>query len=186
MVKHRMTKGKRPEKSGLFCVLGEMIFYLFGRNYNISKNKYRWDFTRLVYSATEIAKYVVNKCTDDKHPISNLHLQKILYYIQKEYLRSGDIAFGEDIEAWRFGPAVPIVYYEFAGSGAMPIDAKYDTFIKWNDRERIDRIVEEKRALNPWDLVAESHRPCGPWASIYQDGKGYRHVIPIDLIREKG
>ena len=140
----------------------------------------------MAYSAMEIAKYVVNKCANDKRPISNLQLQKILYYIQKEYLKSGDMAFGEAIEAWQFGPVVPNVYYEFAGSGAMPIDAKYDTFIKWNDRERIDRIVEEKRALNPWDLVAESHRPCGPWASIYQDGKGYRHVIPIDLIREKG
>lgn len=140
----------------------------------------------MVYSATEIAKYVVNKCTDDKHPISNLHLQKILYYIQKEYLRSGDIAFGEDIEAWRFGPAVPIVYYEFAGSGAMLIIAKYDVNLNFDDKKRIDKIIEEKRLLNPWDLVSDCHRDGGAWSSVYKEGSGDRHVIPVELICKNG
>lgn len=153
----------------------------------VKKNKkYRQEATKLSYSAMEIAKYVVNKCTNDKHPISNLQLQKILYYIQKEYLKSGDMAFGEEIEAWQFGPVVPYVYYEFAGSGAMPIIARYDIGLEWSDEERINRIVEEKRALNPWDLVADSHKPGGPWESVYQEGKGYRRVIPTELIRQKG
>ena len=132
-------------------------------NYNKSKNKCRWDVTRLVYSAMEIAKYVVTKCTDDGHPISNLQLQKILYYIQKEYLKSGDIAFGEDIEAWRFGPAVPIVYYEFVGSGAMPIIVRYDVNLNFEDKKRMDKIIEEKILLNPWDLVSDCHRDGGAW-----------------------
>lgn len=37
-----------------------------------------------MYSAMEITKYIINKCTKEKHPISNLQLQKILYYIQKK------------------------------------------------------------------------------------------------------
>lgn len=158
------------------------VFLFVGLNYNKNKNKCRWDVTRLVYSAMEIAKYVVTKCTDDGHPISNLQLQKILYYIQKEYLKSGDIAFGEDIEAWRFGPAVPIVYYEFAGSGAMPIIVRYDVNLNFEDKKRMDKIIEEKILLNPWDLVSDCHRDGGAWSSVYKEGRGDRRLIPVELI----
>lgn len=37
--------------------------------------------------ALEVAKYVVTKCNKDKCPISNLQLQKILYYIQHDFLK---------------------------------------------------------------------------------------------------
>lgn len=140
----------------------------------------------MVYSATEIAKYVVNKCTNDKHPISNLQLQKILYYIQKEYLQSGDIAFGEHIEAWQCGPVIPIAYYEFAGSGGMPIIAKYDMILNFDDKKRIDKIIEEKRLLGPLDLVSDCHRDGGAWASVYKEGRGNRRVIPVELICKNG
>ena len=40
-----------------------------------------------MYKATELAKYIVTKCTNEDQPITNLQLQKILYYIQKEFLK---------------------------------------------------------------------------------------------------
>ena len=52
----------------------------------------------------ELSKYIVMKCIKDNHPISNLQLQKILYYIQREFLQKlGMLAFSESIEAWPFG-----------------------------------------------------------------------------------
>ena len=33
-----------------------------------------------MYPVLELAKYIVVKCINDRHPISNLQLQKILYY----------------------------------------------------------------------------------------------------------
>jgi uncharacterized phage-associated protein len=48
-------------------------------------------------------------CGTDQHPISNLQLQKILYYIQKTFLENGMVAFDDEIEAWKFGPVVPAV-----------------------------------------------------------------------------
>lgn len=39
-----------------------------------------------MYRAIDIAKYVVTKCVRDSHPISNLRLQEILYYLQKNIL----------------------------------------------------------------------------------------------------
>ena len=40
----------------------------------------------IMYSALEIAKYIIDKCTKDRCPVSNLQLQKILYYVQREFL----------------------------------------------------------------------------------------------------
>ena len=62
-----------------------------------------------MYTAINLSKYIVFKCIEDGHPISNLQLQKILYYIQKDFLCRDDLAFSDDIEAWQFGPVVPNV-----------------------------------------------------------------------------
>lgn len=78
-----------------------------------------------MYDAVELAKYIVSKCIKDEHPISNLQLQKILYYIQKRFVDEGTRTFSDEIEAWRFGPVVPNVYYFFCDSGSMSIILPY-------------------------------------------------------------
>lgn len=143
-----------------------------------------------MYSALEIAKYIVLKCINDKHPISNLQLQKILYYIQKNFLQSkNERAFADDIEAWQFGPVVPNVYYHFCAFGSMSIIFYLGTLlneINYDDKSSIDAIVEEKRKINVWDLVNDTHKPNGAWAKIYKNGEGNHHVIPINLIQKEG
>ena len=63
----------------------------------------------MAYSALDLSKYIVSKCVREHCPISNLQLQKILYYIQKDFLLRDSIAFADEIEAWQFGPVVPNV-----------------------------------------------------------------------------
>lgn len=140
-----------------------------------------------MYSAVELSKYIVTKCVHDECPISNLQLQKILYYIQKEYLAKNSQVFFEDIEAWQFGPVVPEAYYRFCGFGAMPITLTYDNVvIDVADKCIIDPIVESKRAMNPWDLVDDTHKPNGAWSQIYQNGRGNHKIIPVSLIKAVG
>ena len=146
-----------------------------------------------MYSAIDLAKYIVRKCIADKLPISNLQLQKILYYIQKYFLQSKCVPFFyENIEAWIFGPVVPSVYYYFSGAGAMPItlcediQGNLDSIFSEDEKAIINKIVEEKRLLNPWDMVAETHKLGGAWATIYQNGAGNHKVIPISEIISRG
>lgn len=141
------------------------------------------------YSAIDIAKYVVSKCSKDAVPISNLQLQKILFAIQRQYLKDYDCElFVDSIEAWRFGPVIPTVYYHFCGFGGIPIDVEYNKLedIKAEDKVVIDTVVEEKRCLRPWDLVEETHKDGGAWAKIYNDGEGNKKEIPTDVIKELG
>lgn len=141
-----------------------------------------------MYSAVDLSKYIVNKCTRDKHPITNLQLQKILYYIQKAFLNKNDKAFDDAIEAWQFGPVVPKSYYNFCGFGAMPITVTYDKVIDLdlNDKKLIDSIIVSKRSLPPWDLVEETHKPNGAWAKAYNNGSGNHTVISTESIRKCG
>lgn len=141
----------------------------------------------MVCAAVELAKYIVTKCVNDQHPISNLQLQKILYYVQKAYIDKGSQAFPDDIEAWQFGPVVPEAYYRFSGFGAMPISLTYDSvLLSDEDTKIIDPIVEENRAKNPWDLVEETHKNGGAWSLIFKGGLGNHCVIPVSLIKQVG
>lgn len=139
-----------------------------------------------MYKALNLSKYIVNKCVADNHPISNLQLQKILYYIQEDFVRRGELAFSDDIEAWQFGPVVPNVYYYYCGNGSMPIQSEFVSYdIALADKERIDGIVRRKRRLKPWDLVADTHKVGSPWYRVFDSGKGNRCVIPIDLMKRR-
>lgn len=139
-----------------------------------------------MYLALEIAKYIIDKCTKDNCPISNLQLQKILYYIQREFLQQGVIAFPEEIEAWQFGPVVPEVYRQYCGFGALPIRMRYMVRIELDDIRMINPIIEKKRILNPWDMVSDTHSSGKAWDLIYRDGAGDHQVIPQELIKSKG
>ena len=48
--------------------------------------------------ALDLAKYIVTKCVKDNCAISNLQLQKILYFIQRDFLRCDKPAFSDAIE----------------------------------------------------------------------------------------
>ncbi len=137
--------------------------------------------------AVDLSKYIITKCVEDDCPISNLQLQKILYYIQKYFLKHDSIAFPDEIEAWQFGPVVPNSYYRFCGFGAMPITNQYtvNCIVDKEAKQIVDHIIEEKRVLDPWQMVQETHKPNGAWATIYQNGKGNHHTIPVDLIKEE-
>jgi uncharacterized phage-associated protein len=99
------------------------------------------------HKASDIAK-VILRMADPEYGdiISNLKLQKLLYYVQGFHLAMfNEPLFKEDIVAWNYGPVVPEVYREYKvfASGAIPQpqaeDVKaYDTLKK----EQLDLICE--------------------------------------------
>lgn len=74
-------------------------------------------------TARHIAEYILTLANPDiGEIISNLKLQKLLYYAQGIHLAAFDTAlFEEEIQAWRYGPVVENVYHDYKiyGSGAI-------------------------------------------------------------------
>ena len=74
--------------------------------------------------------------------ISNLKLQKLLYFIQKvHYSVYHEPFFDDTIEAWRHGPVVPTIYHHFKEYGRSDIDIfKEEDFIKDKEPLNINQI----------------------------------------------
>lgn len=138
-----------------------------------------------MYKAMDLANYIVDKCIKDNVPITNLQLQRILYFVQKDFLKRGSPAFLDEIEAWRCGPVVSNVYFYFCGFGAMPISISRDAVPNLSiDKNIIDNIVNTKRSLTPWEAVKEIHKTTGAWSKVYDNGKGRQCIIPVDFIKK--
>ena len=125
----------------------------------------------IVYSALTIAQYIIEYCNDTGRTISNLKLQKILYFVQAEFLVSkGVVCFHDRIEAWDFGPVVPSVYHHYRvyGSASIPyVSASVCGQIYDADKEKIEGIVEECADFSSTALVRITHRQ-DPWIKAYR------------------
>lgn len=77
-------------------------------------------------NAVEVAKYLLGLSDPNEHDITNMKLQKLLYFAQGLFLAlKGKPIFKEEIQAWKHGPVVPAAYEEFceAGNRIIPIPA---------------------------------------------------------------
>ena len=124
-----------------------------------------------MYDALTVAEYVIYKCNEKDYIISNLKLQKILYFIQAEFLvYTNNPCFKEKIEAWDFGPVVPEVYQAFKiyGSAHIPGLTNINNInIAASDATLIDEIVSECSNYSASELVEITHNQM-PWLDAYK------------------
>ena len=73
-------------------------------------------------TASEVATYFISSFQKKNKEISNLKLQKLLYYAQAWHLALYDVPlFDDKIEAWVHGPVVPGVFREYKQFGWNPL-----------------------------------------------------------------
>ena len=137
-----------------------------------------------MYSALLISKYIIKRCDEKNRSISNLKLQKLLYFVRAEFLVSkGEPCFFEEIEAWDFGPVVPEVYrkYRIYGSASIPYIKGIDSGkILSGDKALIDRIVDECSKYSAAMLVEVTHAQ-DPWKKAYK--RYQNNIITNDSIK---
>lgn len=118
-----------------------------GNEITVFSNIYQESIGDFMYKAENIAKYIIAKCNNDKKHISNLKLQKILYYIQAEFLIVKNITcFSEPIEAWSLGVIIPDVYNTYKIYGGLNISSRngwINQNIRMEDRQIIDDVINE-------------------------------------------
>lgn len=112
------------------------------------------------YVALAVAKYILSL-----RPMTNLRLQKTLYFIQVAFLLTRERGiFDDEIEAWQYGPVVPSVYNEYKYSSRniltynreMEIEL-FETFrnlgiTNENIIEEVDRLDRDFESV---DLIQE-------------------------------
>jgi uncharacterized phage-associated protein len=86
------------------------------------------------YPALTIAKWFIAWAEAEEEELSNLKLQKLLYYAQGHHLaRYGKPLFPDQMQAWSHGPVVPAVYRAYKSFCASPIELEDDDDFTWDD-----------------------------------------------------
>ena len=140
----------------------------------------------MAFKALDVAKYVVDYCTKQNKSISNLKLQKMLYFLWIDYYKiTKEYLFEENIYAWPFGPVISDVYYEYCSYAGNPITKTYDDVVEIFNNEillEINNIIDKYINYTANQLVNISHKFGFPWDIVYNNGSGYKSIIPFDLI----
>lgn len=135
-----------------------------------------------MYTALEVAIYVVNWCHDKEIAITNLKLQKLLYFLQGENCRlRHNRLIKDDFYAWQHGPVIPELYNTFAifSSSAIPT-IKQEVNILEEDQALIDNMLAKYAGIATWGLVELSHKQ-DPWKYNHQIF-GDKAIIPYESI----
>ena len=141
-----------------------------------------------MYRVLDVSRYVINYSNRQDYGVSNLKLQKLLYFIQAYFLmnsKNNEPCFRERIEAWDFGPVVPVAYREYKqyGSTDIPSIDSYINFdaddpwgssmIEYNescisdeDKKLIEAVVIKLSDFSATDLVKITHNQA-PWKDVY-------------------
>ena len=123
----------------------------------------------MAYIAIDIAKKIICK-TDVEHgdTISNLKLQKLLYYMQGFHLALFDVPFfNETIEAWTYGPVVPVVFREFKRYRNRDINPENycdELVLTGEEQQMFDRVYDNYNRFSAVALMQMTHSE-GPWKS---------------------
>lgn len=114
-----------------------------------------------------VADYFLAQVDEDcGDAISNLKLQKLVYYAQGFHLAIiGEALFNDAIMAWEHGPVVPALYGEFKDFGAAPIPKPINldfSIFTCAVREILDDIYSVFGQFSPWKLRNMTHEEP-PW-----------------------
>lgn len=137
-----------------------------------------------MYDVLTITDYVIAYYKNADSVVSNLKLQKILYFLQAAFLIEMDKPlFDSDIEAWSFGPVVPSVYNKFKifGGASIPdINIEMPVILE-KDSEIIDGLLDRVKDLSSTILTQITLHQT-PWIRNYSK---YSHrIIPNAEIKE--
>lgn len=129
--------------------------------------------------AIDLAKYIVSKCYNEHKPVSNLKLQKMLYFLYGwYYAKFNKNLFEDNFVAWKLGPVVQEVYFEYSKYIANPICENYNIQLDLNKQEIgfIDESIESLKDKSARDLVNKSHETI-PWKTTFDNGAGKGNII---------
>lgn len=135
------------------------------------------------YNAMDIANYIIDYADKNDMYMTQLKVQKILYYIQGEFLKEkNDKCFVEDILCWNYGPVVREVWESLYKNGSSQLFIfDYTNCIDSDDLSIIEKVIEERGHKSAFDLVNDTHSEF-PWKHAMEENN---QVISIESMKKQ-
>lgn len=136
------------------------------------------------YGVLDVANRLLqmSEASEGQELMTNLKLQKMLYYQQGFHLAYFDAPlFEEEIEAWMYGPAVPCVYERYRANGKIGIPSEHSSFEFENPVEEslFEEVFRVYGAYSAMGLIEKTHSEP-PWRNT---PTGVGNVIPKGAIK---
>lgn len=141
------------------------------------------------------AYYLINKFNENGYQVSNLQIQKLMYFFEAYYMNVNNVdkLYDCNFNAWAFGPVAIPLYKEFRKFGNNPI------VLTEENKEDGDSISNEKKALldkifiafkniSATQLVNITHMKDSPWDKVWKKNEnkvGYGANTYIDKLETK-
>ena len=112
----------------------------------------------------DFANHILAVAYENNLSVSNLHLQKIMYFAireQKDNLELLSEMYDEPFYVWRYGPTVPSIHKKYIGYGSRAIiekGKKIDEYSIFNNNiiellnQDVFSLIDESRKHNYWLL----------------------------------
>jgi len=150
------------------------------------------------YPASLIAYAFVKKGIESGSPVTQMKLQKLVYFAHGLHLAADDgPLINEIFQAWKFGPVIPSIYHDYKFYGSSPISDP-DLYFVFGEASSADMKLSmlsttaEKSINATWDGLKDAsavqlsnwtHKDGGPWKRYYQPGVN-DVAIPNEDIKE--
>lgn len=140
----------------------------------------------MAYDGRAVANCVLDIADKNNIQLSNLALQKVLFFCQAWHLvDTKEALIKNQFEAWQHGPVLQYIYRQFKkfesspiserATGLDPISGQQKVIVDAFPEDvlnRIENVVTFYGRLEPWDLVELSHTKGGPWDKVWHhEGK---------------
>lgn len=138
-----------------------------------------------IYSVEAVANYILNYARKTGiGDVTNLKMQKLVYFAQGFALaRLKHPLFDSPIEAWTYGPVIPVLYKQLKKYGASPISnylESPDVIPREGPAKMIlDEVMRRLGRLTPPALVELTHDEGSPWAATWLNGVGCGRQIML-------
>lgn len=141
-----------------------------------------------------IANFVLDICESKGRKITNLSLQKIVYFCHVwSLVELRKPLVKQQFEAWKFGPVLQYLYRDFRDFERDPIVGRAMKLDPITGNKRIveyvfdaqteqllRRVVDFYSQLNSSDLVKLSHAKGGPWDQVWSHQGNVNPGMKID------
>jgi uncharacterized phage-associated protein len=138
------------------------------------------------YPALTVAKWFIAWAEAEGEELSNLRLQKLLYYAQGHYLAERhQPLFRDPIQAWSHGPVIPPIYHEYKRFGSSSIELPESDPFDWDHvdedtTEFLGRVWNTYGGLSAGRLRNMTHEER-PWRAHWRDDERNVVIPPEDM-----
>lgn len=134
-----------------------------------------------VIKAIDLANGIIDRHGKELS-VTNMKVNKLVYFAYAFFLRGSGPLFDDDIEAWQYGPVVPAVYHSFKHCSSSVIAEPTSRVYPDTAAHVADAVCRIYGHLTAWDLMELSHDSRGAWAHVMADPNRSQLITDDDIL----